>query len=84
MDTDVEDFLLESVASICNVARASLCPETRVADAGLDSMNLVAVIGLLESEFGVQVTAQQVLDAFAAVTLGDLVRFVQKMRSETA
>jgi acyl carrier protein len=84
MDTDVESFLLASVATVCNVERSVLTSDTGVFEAGLDSLNLVAIIGQLEGEFGVQITPEQVLEAFSAVTLGDLVSFAQGLRRETA
>ncbi len=84
MDTDVESFVLASVATVCNVERTSLTSETGVFEAGLDSLNLVAIIGQFESEFGIQVTPDQVLEAFSAVTLGDLVSLVERLRRETA
>jgi len=78
-DVEIEKFVLASIANICNLDPACVASSSDVRQTGLDSMTLVAVIGLIEAQYGCAVDTEDMLQLFEANSVGDIVVFIQKI-----
>jgi len=70
MTSDIVRLIGEILEDIAGEAPADLGPGTRLADLGLDSLNLLELLGALEQELGVEIPDGLVM---SATTVADIV-----------
>jgi acyl carrier protein len=73
--------VVKVVAGVKNVAPESISPETTLEELGVDSLDAVSIVFDLESEFKIDIEADE---AAAARTVADLVEGVRRLVGEPA
>ena len=78
------DVILDIVAQVSLVDRASLVLDAKVADLGITSLDMVEIIFALEEKFGIELPFNANTSAEGYRTLGDVIAVVEKIISGTA
>lgn len=72
------DDVLEIVAQKSTMDRAKLVPETRLADLGISSLDVVEIICTVEDKLGIELPFNANTGAQDFKTLGDVIAAVEK------
>ena len=78
------DDILDIVAQVSLVDRATLVVDAKVADLGITSLDMVEVIFALEEKFGIELPFNANTSAQGYRTLGDVIAVVEKVIAEAA
>jgi len=76
------DAILDIVAQVSLVDRASLVLDAKVADLGITSLDMVEIIFALEEKFGLELPFNANTSAQGYRTLGDVIAVVEKTIAE--
>ena len=80
---DVATFVTTAIAESCCADPASLAPETQLADLGLDSLVMTSLVSLVEAAYPVDLSPEEVLEMYQAVSLGDMVNLIVRVIEAT-
>jgi acyl carrier protein len=73
----IEDLLKESIAEVCGVDAASLRPDTRLEDIGVDSLASAEVLVDIEIRTGRQLPSGTLRGLEAATTVADVAALLE-------
>lgn len=76
------DAILDIVAQVSLVDRATLVLDAKVADLGITSLDMVEIIFALEEKFGIELPFNANTSAQGYRTLGDVIAVVEKTITE--
>jgi acyl carrier protein len=71
-DVSIEDAVRSAIASTCQLDLEAVGTEQIIDDLGLDSMRILAVIGLLEAAYERDFGPDQIISLLQAATVGEL------------
>lgn len=74
----VEEFLMNAIAVATNLDRSWLTPSMVLTEAGIDSLNLTAVIARVEAEYGCGFDEAELIQMFGAERVSDVIALVQR------
>ncbi len=80
----LEEVVVASVARACNQEDAAISLQSNLVDVGLDSLALQAVISEMETLWRCEFTPDELMIAFDARNVGDIVRLVDEKTQRTA
>jgi acyl carrier protein len=83
MDRDeaLDEFIMAMIASATNSDRKLLAPSMLVSEAGIDSLNLMAIIAQVDAQYGFGFTALQIEQMFAAEKIADVISLMRRAAS---
>ncbi|HEX5421711.1 MAG TPA: acyl carrier protein [Gammaproteobacteria bacterium] len=73
----IESFVLRVLAAACRAHPAALDPQTSMAELGMDSLTLVAVLSQVEAAYGLEFTTDDTLALMGAGDVGELVAAIE-------
>lgn len=74
----LQEFVLSTLASVCNVQRHALSEETSLFDLGLDSVTLAGVVAQVEMHYACDIPIDQVYELFDAPLVRDVVSILSR------
>ncbi len=75
----LESVVCEMIARACNFQHAVVSPNDSVYDLGLDSMSVTSVLAELETLYGVEFSADQIMEILQAPLVRDLIEVVSQV-----
>jgi acyl carrier protein len=74
----IDRFVRETVAEATALDAASLPASTRLLDANMDSLTLVAIVTRIETAYGTTFDTDEIAELLHAYTVGELVAIVAR------
>jgi len=75
---NLDEFVLSALAKACGGEPGSIRPESCVLDLGIDSVKMVALVGQVESVFGLRFSTEDILEFFIAERVSDLIAVMKR------
>ncbi len=78
----VQELVVSTIASGCNVNAADITRDTTLVDVGMDSLGFAMMVAYVEATYTCKLSAVQIADLMAAGTVGDVVGVIRGVVSE--
>jgi acyl carrier protein len=75
----IDDFVLSTIAEICNLEPAVLAPTTSLAEIGFDSLTAVSFVSAVETVYGLQLDNDALVELFGTTRLAEVIAFVARV-----
>ena len=80
----VDEFVIRTVAAICDLEISQVAPDTALSDLSMDSLRITAFAAHVQAEHGCEVTPGDVMDLLEAACVCDLAVIVNRMKEHQA
>ena len=77
--TSFDDSIIATIAAACNLEAATITLDTNLADLGMDSMGLYALVASIEATHDCELTSRQIVDLMLAPLIEDVVTIVKQV-----
>lgn len=75
------DLVLNTISLACGIEPADVGEQSRLADLGVDSFTIFAVVSRAEALYSATLSDDQVVSLFQSEFVSDLIAFVNRLRS---
>lgn len=76
----IDDFVMSTIAEICNLAPEAITPTTNLTDIGFDSLTAVSFVSTVETAYGLELDNEALVELFGATTAAEVIAFVERVR----
>jgi len=80
----LDNFLISTIATTCNVDPSAVELGTRISDLNLDSLGLISIVSQLSITYDVEITADETMEFFEAVRIADVVSLARRITARAA
>jgi acyl carrier protein len=78
----IEQFVISTIAAVCDAEDAQICPDSALTDLAMDSLRITAFSAHLQATYGCDVTPDNIVAMLEAPCVSDLLMIVRKMTAQ--